>query len=135
MLVVGRAAWLKNKRKELNITQDVLAEEANVSLGMISKLEQEQRGGSKEIWDKLYAYFGERYYDEDDIYIKAKRDKQIYGGKKQCYMVYTFNENDNNNIIFIEYGLVNDKKEVTDKIEEGLKVLSTTIDSVISIWE
>lgn len=49
--------WLKTKRKEKNITQGQLAKAIGVTTSAIAKIEQGQRYGSEEIWDKIREYF------------------------------------------------------------------------------
>jgi len=51
------AAWLKRIRSERGVTQKDLARAIGISTSAIANIEQEQRKGSGEVWDKIERYF------------------------------------------------------------------------------
>lgn len=51
--------WLIEKRKELNLTQKDLANAIGTSIFAISNIEQGQRRGSENTWNKIEEYFKE----------------------------------------------------------------------------
>ena len=61
MLVKDFGETIKNRRKELNITQPHLAELANVSTNTLYKLERGQGNPSLEVLSKLAEVLGMKF--------------------------------------------------------------------------
>ena len=51
------ATWLKEMRKKHNITQKELANKTGLSIHSLQNIEQGQRKGSKESWEKIINFF------------------------------------------------------------------------------
>lgn len=56
------SAWLKAARKEKGLTQKELASKIGISVNALSNIEQGQRIGSDETWNKIANFFGEKEY-------------------------------------------------------------------------
>ena len=56
------SAWLKAARREKGLTQKELASKIGISVNALSNIEQGQRIGSDETWNKIADFFGEKEY-------------------------------------------------------------------------
>ena len=75
MLIKQLGETIKNRRKELGITQPHLAELASVSTNTLYKLERGQGNPSLEVLSKLAEVLGMELILEVKTYLSARQEK------------------------------------------------------------
>ncbi|MCM1052436.1 MAG: helix-turn-helix transcriptional regulator [Ruminococcus sp.] len=144
------AEWLKNKRVQYSLTQAQLAKAIGVSSYTITNIEQGQRMGSAETWEKIENYFnGETptkkiSYESTELIEELKRDIEEFGEDHPCILIYKVVED---YILFTNYDFVIEKDNLfpdendpepfnPDKeLEQGESYIETTFKYALEVFE
>ncbi len=130
------SGWLKEKRKEFNLSQQELAKKSKVSIFAIQNIEQGQRKGSSETWKKLESIFNNKEdiiysHDNDELIEELKADIEEFGSNYKCLLFYEIIDD---KIIFNDYNFISDDKEEQEK-DKKEKYVETNLGDALLLLE
>lgn len=126
--------WLIDARQSAGLTQQQLANEIGVSLPTIAKIEQGQRIGSLDTWNKINSVLGSDTsvsYDCDDLIQEIYEDIELYGPGTKCYLYYKLGKD---MILFTDYALEEDLSDEAFDIEPGETQMISTLKQALEIF-
>lgn len=131
--MVKTKEWLIAARKKEGLTQKQLAEKIGVSIYAIAHIEQGQRVGSVETWEKINNFFEDVNisYDCEEIIEEIKEEIEEFGEDQVCYLYY---ELKGDTIVFTDYGLPEDLLRKEFKLKDNEFRLEGTLKQALEIF-
>ena len=127
--------WLITSRKNANLTQQELADKIGVSVQTIAKIEQGQRVGAVETWEKINTLLDNEIsfsYACDNMISEVEEDIELYGFECHCYLYYKLEKN---LIIFTDYALDEDFEDESFKLNPGEQTMISTLSDALKIFK
>ena len=111
---------LKEIRTKLKLSQQEFADKVGISIFSVQNIEQGQRKGSSETWNKIQNFLNKDNisYDSEDLIEEIKADIEEFGGDELCYLEYEFLDN---HLFFIDYDYCDEIKAKENCIIVNLK--------------
>lgn len=111
---------LKEIRTKLKLSQQEFADKVGISIFSVQNIEQGQRKGSAETWNKIQNFLnkGNISYDSEDLIEEIKADIEEFGENELCYLEYEFLDN---HLFFIDYDYCDEIKAKENCIIVDLK--------------
>lgn len=116
---------LKEIRTKLKLSQQEFADKVGISIFSVQNIEQGQRKGSAETWNKIQNFLnkGNISYDSEDLIEEIKADIEEFGENELCYLEYEFLDN---HLFFIDY-------DYCDKIKAKENCIIVDLKSALEI--
>lgn len=129
--------WLKEKRKEFNLSQQELAKKSKVSIFAIQNIEQGQRKGSSETWEKLESIFNNKEdiiysHDNEELIEELKADIEEFGSNCKCLLFYEIVDD---KVIFNDYNFISDDEEEQEEDKKEKHVETNLGDALLLLEE
>lgn len=111
---------LKEIRTKLKLSQQEFADKVGISIFSVQNIEQGQRKGSAETWNKIQNFLNKDNisYDSEDLIEEIKEDIEEFGENDLCYLEYEFLDN---HLFFIDYDYCDEIKAKGNCIIVDLK--------------
>ncbi|MBS5926176.1 MAG: helix-turn-helix domain-containing protein [Clostridium paraputrificum] len=132
-MIINSREGLILARRVRNVTQKELSLKTGISIHAIAKIEQGQRLGSTDTWNKLNAFFGSlNIICESDSLISDLYEKiEFYGEDTTCFLHYCIK---NDNIILINFFIENNINNKIFKSSEETLVIKCNLKNALKLF-
>lgn len=135
MPAIYTGEWIKQRRKEENMSVEDLAGVCGVSAAMIYKIESGERLGSVKTWGKIINFFqpAKISVECEKIIEDLREDVALYGEQEKAIVFYSV---DGGAIIFYDYLLSEEMLESpNDEDLQDKKHIEITLKEALELFE